>query len=125
MDGDFACAGAEHEAAHADEIAYVEQFLEHDVVEVFVFVGADVIAADVDLHAAVAVLKFNKGGFTHNAPAHDASGHGDLARGLEIVVEVIADFIGVAGDDEFGCRVGFNAERAHLLERIAAYLFLL
>ena len=43
----------EREAFDADEVADVEQFLENRVVERRIAFGADVVAADVDLNAAV------------------------------------------------------------------------
>ena len=50
----------EGEAADADDVAYVEEFLENGVVERFVFFGADFIAFDIHLYAPLLVLKFDE-----------------------------------------------------------------
>ena len=53
MDTDLTRLGAEDIAFHPDEVAQVEQFLEYDVVEIFVLIGTDGIALDVDLYASL------------------------------------------------------------------------
>ena len=52
MYADFTCLSAENESLHTDEVAQVEQFLEDSVVEVLVFIGADVVASDIYLDAS-------------------------------------------------------------------------
>ncbi len=42
---------AEHISLHTDEVAQVEQLLEHDVVQVLVLIGTDGVALHVDLYA--------------------------------------------------------------------------
>lgn len=60
MDCDFAHLCAEYESFDSDEVAYVEEFFEYYVVEVFVFAGAEVVAGDVDLDSSLAVLEFEE-----------------------------------------------------------------
>ena len=52
MYADFTCLSAENESLHTDEVAQVEQFLEDSVVEVLVFIWADVVACDIYLDAS-------------------------------------------------------------------------
>ena len=52
MDADLTGLCTEHETAHADEVANVEQLLEHGVVKLFVLIGTDVITSDIHLDAA-------------------------------------------------------------------------
>ena len=53
MNGDFSCLCAEHISFHTYKIAYVKQFFEHHIIEVFVFTGAQLIAVHIHLNAAV------------------------------------------------------------------------
>ena len=63
MNRDFTGLGAEHITLNANEITYVEQFLEHHVIEVFVLTRAKLVAIDIDLYAATRILKLHKRGF--------------------------------------------------------------
>ena len=57
MDGNLTHLRAENEAADADEVANVEQLFEYGVIQFRVrWIGADVVAGDVDLDAAGGVL---------------------------------------------------------------------
>ena len=124
--GDFASvyrhlAGlrAEHEALHAHEVAEVEEFLHHAVVERLVLFGADVVAGDVDLNAATRVEQFEERSLTHHATSHHAAGDAHLA-GRVVVLKVGNDFVAEGVGGVFGCGVGVNAQRAKFGKRIAA-----
>ena len=57
MDGDLAHLRTENEAADTDEVADVKQLFEYGVIQFRVgWIGADVVAGDVDLDAAGGVL---------------------------------------------------------------------
>ncbi|GFI06105.1 hypothetical protein IMSAGC006_00843 [Muribaculaceae bacterium] len=124
MHGDLSGAGAEHEAGDSDEVTYIEKFFEYGVVEFLVVARADVIARDVDLNTAVAVLKLDKCGLAHDAAAHDAACDSHLAGFLEGFVEVFLYVVGMCRHDKFGCGIRLNAEIAHLLHGVSAHLFL-
>lgn len=112
MDGDLAGAGAEHEALDAYEVADVEQLLEDFVVQGLVVAGAEVVAADVYLDAAAAVLQLHEGGLAHDAAAHDAPGHAHAARRLVLalgIAEVGLDLVAVARHGILGGGVGLYA----------------
>jgi len=53
VDGYFTHLGTEHVAFDANKVADVQEFLEHGVVQFFVFSGADGIPGQVDLNAAI------------------------------------------------------------------------
>jgi hypothetical protein len=78
VNGEFAGLRGEHEALDADDVADVQQFFEHVVVERLVVARADVVAAHVDLHAAGGILDFGKRGVAHDAEEHDAPGQGNV-----------------------------------------------
>ena len=88
--GDLAGLGAEHEALHADDVADVE------ALEGLVGLLAHVVAADVDLNAALAIQQVREAGLAHHAAGHHAACDGD---GLfNVVGEVAHDLRGVIGD---------------------------
>ena len=120
----LARVGTEGESLDAHEVADVEQFLEHGVVERRIALGADVVAADVDLDAARVVLQFEERGAAHDAARHDAARDAHLSVVLLRLVVVFGDF---------ACRgrhlvarggVGLDAQVAQRLERLPAQLFL-
>ncbi len=123
MHGNLAGLCAEHVAAHAHEVAYVEELFEHGVVQLFVVAGAYLVARHVHLHAAVAVLQFHEGCFSHDSAGHYASCHAHLAR-LGFVAEVGADVVAVCVHRIFGCGIGVDAHLAHCFHAAAAYYFL-
>jgi hypothetical protein len=71
---DFAGAGAEDEALHADDVADVEE-LEH-----LVAVLPHVVALDIDLQSPGVIHDMAEGGLSHAADRHDAAGDGDIVR---------------------------------------------
>ena len=105
MDADFARLGAEHRSAHADEVADVEQLLEDNIIISplygprggFITLltglggncsplgggggGLQVVSGDVDLNAALGVLKLHERCLAHHAAAHHTAGDGNLAGG--------------------------------------------
>ena len=100
MYGDLAGLGLEHEALHADHIA--------DIIglEVLIRILADVVAANVDLDAAVQVLKVREARLTHHATGHHSAGdrHGLVLERIivgedfagEMRAVVAHDFVGIA-----------------------------
>ena len=68
MNGEFAGASAEEMADDADVVAEVEELVEGEGV------FADVVFADVDLHALAALLELGEAGLALDADGHDASG---------------------------------------------------
>ena len=71
VNGNFALAGAEYEALHADNIADVPLL---EFLEIFL---ADVVHADVYLNAVSRIPHVNEVCTSHIPPAHNASGNGD------------------------------------------------
>ena len=141
---DFAGLCAEDVAADTYKVAQVEQFLEHDVVEVLVLARTNFVALDIYLYPSARILYFGKSSLSHNASAHKASGDGYIAavfgvcshpQGLSLLVghglavfiglerevgKLFADVIAPGVDGEFCCRVRFNAAFAELCERCPA-----
>ena len=133
----FAGLRAEHETPDTHEVAYVEEFLEHHVVSIFVLARTDVVAGDIHLNSSFRVLNFGKASLTHHAAAHHAAGNrhlrqlvgsnGFLAfRGVNnplavghLLFDVCAESIGWI----LGCGIGVDAHLAQLLQTLAsAYL---
>ena len=52
MNGNFAHLRTEYETFDSDKVADIEQLLENDVIQIFVFFRANVIARDVNLYSA-------------------------------------------------------------------------
>src|SRR3712207_1923670 len=75
---DFARLGLEDETLNADDVTDVEQLLENLIVEVFIFARTDVIARNIDLNSAFAILKFRKAGLSHHTTAHHTAGNHNL-----------------------------------------------
>ena len=134
MHADFARLGAEHVALHADEVADVEQALEHHVVHILVLVGTQLVARHVDLDAAAGVLHLGKRGLTHDAAAHHAAGDAHLRQLLGCqgllalghvnlplaVLDVLSDF-GTKSIRRILCgRVGVDAHLAQFLKTLSA-----
>ena len=110
---------AKHKALHAHEVAEVEEFFHHAVVERLVLTGADVVARDVDLDAAAGVEQFEERSLTHHAASHHTAGDAHLA-GRVVVLKIGNDFVAEGVGGVFGCGVGVNAQRAKFGKRIAA-----
>ena len=110
---------AEHKALHADEIAEVEEFFHHAVVECLVLFGANVVARDVDLDAAARVEQLEERSLTHHAAAHHTAGDAYLA-GRVVVLKVGNNFVAERVGGVFGCGVGVNAQRAKFRKGVAA-----
>lgn len=117
MDRDFSCLCLEDKALDADDVTDVEQFLEHDVVQIFVFLGADVVAGDVHLDASLAVLRLNETGLAHDAAAHHATGDGHVE--LLVIVEIGLDVFRPVCYGVFCGRIGIDAHVAQLLQALA------
>ncbi len=89
VDGDFAPASAEHIARDGGDVADVP------VCQVPVDVLAHLVDLQVNLNAAGAVVKVQKAGLAHVAPAHDAAGDGDVF--VFQLVKAVADFLRESG----------------------------
>src|SRR3712207_2086789 len=63
----------------------VEQLLENLIVEVFILARTNVIARNIDLNSAFAILKFRKAGLSHHTSAHHTAGNYHL--GLLLLAE--------------------------------------
>ena len=127
MDGNFAHLRAEHEAVDADEVTDIEEFLEHHVIHILVFVRADVIACDIYLDAPLGILKFDKRRLTHDAAAHHTAsddylwlfGFGILTvfrRILEVGFDVCAKSI----SGVLGCGIRIDTHAAQFLQTLAS-----
>ena len=114
----FAGLSAEYIAFHAHEVANIEQFLEHSVVEFLVFTRTNLVAADIHLDTAVGILDFGKGSLTHNAAAHNTAGNAHLAR-LGFIAKSRLDFIAMTSHYKFCGRIRFNTHIAQTLQRVA------
>ena len=120
----FARLGDEGEALDPHEITDVEQFLEDGVVERRVTLGADVVAADVDLDAARVILQFEERDAAHDAARHDAAGDAHVGEiPLRLVVSV--ENFPCRGRDVEACGgVGVDAQFPQCGQRLAAQLLL-
>lgn len=114
VNGDFAGLCLENETTDADDITDVEQFLEGRVVHIFVLTRADVVAGDINLDTAFAVLKLHETGFAHDAAAHHTSGDDDLR--LLSFLEVLLDVCAESCYGELSGGVGVDA---HLAQAVA------
>ncbi len=121
VDRDFAGLCAEHVSLDAYDVANVEQFLEHNVVEILVFSGAKLVAVKVNLDTSGGVLELHECRFTHDAACHDASGHYNLSGSGLVVGEVGFYFIGVCVDRPHCGRIWVYAASAHLIEGVTAH----
>ncbi len=111
MDGDFACLGAEHEALDAYEVAEVEEFFEHHVIEVGIVGWAYFVARYVDLYASFGILELDERGLAHDAAAHHTSGYAHVA--LWCVVGEGVEYVGRESVGRvFGGRVGVDTHVA-------------
>ena len=120
---DLAGLCLEHEAADADNVADVKQFLEDRGVHIFVLTRADVVTGDIDLDTAFAVLKLHEAGFAHDTAAHHTSGDDDLR--LLSLLEVLLDVGAESCYGELSSGVGVDAHLAQLLQALAAANLLL
>ena len=123
MNGDLASLCLEHEATDADDVTDVEQFLEDRVVQVLILIRADVVASDIYLNAAFAVLELHEAGFAHDTAAHHTAGddHLRLLTILEVLLYVCAE----SCYGELGGRIGVDTHLAQLLQALATANFLL
>ena len=119
MDADFARLGAEDIALDTDKVAHVEQLLEHRVIQFLILAKAQVVAAHVDLDAALGILQFKEGGLAHDAAVHHASGDAHLAR-LGIVAEVGHDVVAIGIHHILGCGIGIDTQGLELFQTVAA-----
>ena len=119
---DLARLGFEDETLHTHEVADVEQFLKHLIIEVFVLTWADIVAGDVNLYSSLAILKLHKAGLTHYTAAHDTPCHNHI--GFLVVLIVGYDVLRIGTDGELSCRVWVDAHVAQLLKTLSANNFL-
>ena len=115
----FAGIGAECETLDSDDVADVEQFLEHRVVKRRISFGTDVVAPDIDLDAARVSCSSKKEAL-HDAARHDASGDADA---LEIIlrrIEILGDFACRGRHLVAGGGIGVDAEFPQCGERLAS-----
>ena len=127
MHGDFSRLCAEDKALDADKVADVQEFLENDVVKVFIFVGAKVVARNVHLNPALRVLQFGKTGLSHHATAHHAARDAHLGEFYIVVINIpltafnfLADFGGKGVGGKFGGGIGIDAHLAQFLKTLSA-----
>ena len=134
MNRDFARLCTEHVTLHTNEIADVEQALEHHVVHIFVFVGTQFVARHVDLDTAFRVLYLGKRCLTHHAAAHHAACDAHLwqlfgSQGLlafgdidfpRAILYVISDFCAESIRRIFCGRVGVDAHLTQFLKTLSA-----
>ncbi len=113
MHRQLARVGYEGLAAHSDEIADVQQFLEYLIIKIF----GQVVSAYVDLYPPRVVLQLEKRGAAHYAAAHHSPRYGHLSR-------IFRYLRGVGRDPEFRRRIGLHAHLAQLAQRLAPDLFL-
>ncbi len=124
VDGDFSHLCTEHVTTHTDEIADIKQFFEHHIVHVLVFARTEVIAGDVNLDPPVGILQLHERSLTHDAAAHDAAGHRNLADGLLSILEIFLDLAGMSRHFIFGRRVGFDSPLAECVHAVAPHYLL-
>ena len=81
---DFSGLRGEHVAVECHKVSEVQMLLEHVVVKCLVVAGADLVAVDVHLNAARAVLDAGKRSLAHDAFGHESAGHTDFGVGLGV-----------------------------------------
>ena len=119
MNRDLARLRLENIAFHTYEVADVEKLLEYLIIEVLVLARANIVAGDVNLNSALAVLELHEAGLAHHAAAHDAPCDGDIA--LLILLESGYDVLRIGIHRELGCGIRVNAHVAQLLKTLSAY----
>ena len=75
MEGKFPLLRDERITAHLDDVAHLDEFFEHVVVEPF----GEVVAGDIDLQHTAFILDLQKARFSHQAEELDPSRHGVVA----------------------------------------------
>ena len=120
--------GAEDKALDADEVADIEQLFENDVVHLlldgrrrlaFGYRRLDIIAADIHLNAAFAVLQLDKRSLTHNTLTHQTTC--DTNRLLVPFVKMRFDVGRMTGHFILRCRVGIDPHVPHRLQTLPSY----
>ena len=95
MDGNLTHLCDEHITLHTDNVADIQQTLEHRVVHRLVLARANLVAFHIQLDSSMRVLQFHKRCRTHNSAAHDATCYTDVLKQrviLRILLQNLARF---------------------------------
>ena len=137
---------AEYETFNADEIAYIEQFLENDVVHLllygrrlfaFGYRCLYVISRYIHLNTSFGVLDFDERGLTHDTLAHQTTGDTNFVTRVPdtfticiiciiciIVHKMLLDVGRITGYFILGSRVRVDAHLTHGLQTLPTNQFL-
>ena len=121
---ELAGLGEEREALDTDYITYVEEFLPHGVVHSLIFIGADLVALDIDLDASAFVLQFAERSRAHNAAAHQTAGDAHFLEVSFLRIEAGLNLGGVRVHGVKGGGVGLDSEFTEFRQRLTPDYFL-
>ena len=93
MDADLAHLGAEDKTLHPDDVANVKELLEDYIIERLILLRCNIVAGNVELYPALAVLELSKGGLAHDPSRHQPPGYPYLSRLLLIIREMVLDVL--------------------------------
>ena len=97
---------------------------EHSVVQSLVLARTNLVAFDVKLNAAVAVLQLHKRCSTHNAAAHNASGYANILEKRVVFRKLFVDVRSLHVHLVKICGIRVYTKLAKLVQRVSANLFL-
>ena len=78
---------------YTDDIADINQFFPDDIIKAFVFTGANIIAADIQLYFSMCILYHRKIGLAHIPYTHDAAGKAYIGKLLFVFFFIIFFYI--------------------------------
>ena len=116
--------GAEGKTLDTDEVTDIQQLFEDRVVERRVALGADVIAADINLDATRVVLQLEERGTTHDAAREHTTGNLHLLEAGRLLVKMFGNLGGRGRHVETLGGIRLNAQIAQRFERVATQNFL-
>ena len=95
MNRSFAGFGNEYIASDSDKITDIQQFFPNDIIEGFVFTGADIISFEIKLYPAMGILDHGKIGLAHISYTHDPAGQAHIGKLVFVFgIELLPDGIG-------------------------------
>ena len=123
MYGNLSCLGAEYETFDTNEITKVQQFLEEDIIQVFIVFRTYVIACDIYLYSSFGVLYFCKTSFAHDSLGHDTTCNAYHLSG-SIVLEVFPKIYRKGICRIFFSRIGVNTHILDFFQIVSSRYFL-
>src|ERR1051326_3447841 len=93
MDSDLAHLSTENEALYFYNVTQVEQLFKKIIIEAFIFSGTNIIAGNIKLNSAAAVLELTKGGLTHSPAAHQPSCQAHIFQARFSILKLRMNFL--------------------------------